>query len=710
MSDSNPQRFNLVFSGQLLPGTDTERAKRTLAAFFGLRDTSGVAIFFSGKPVPLRRNITRSDAQRLYQQLRSVGLICELESANTPKPEPLPEPKPKPKPKPRPEPEAEPKPEPPPTPPPTPQVTPPQPTQQTGPAATIKPAIPAQTTSRAAVRGQTPNLFALRPAFSSLEPSQLREAAQIRSFIAAGAALALCAVVLAVVLRFPAAPAGQEPVGALAGTTLPGDELVLLVEGAILLHERSGLPRSRVSASELGFSRLAPPLWAMKNGELLFNAATEEDALRLQRCNLQELRCYNFSPQAFASPVVAIAASLLGDSIFLLSEAGQLWRSNSAGEIESTATVQLPWGQPRILPSGGLLLIPAGDAPMLGVYRPDQQSFGQQLDALLVMPSAAIAAGQDRLLDVAQTGENYWALMAGNNAAPGLYQLDRQWGNPLGVALGEQLLAPYFIAWRDKLLVADSMQMLIQRVASDGRLEAPFESSLLKQERDDWIKTSQQRSLMRQLGIGLPLIVILLCIAAALLYLASYRALCDLPQKRSALLDPLPAGIHWLPQSAHKDRAIARLGMVLLLTSAVALTVLGSLGGWRQAAAALPMLMASLYAWSELARGSGGHLGLLDQHFICVDYDGRYFYGERSLLRGSAAIALAPEVVLPISLPGLPNLDTTNLARERYTTRQSTGPVEILGAMWLCHHPWINAALATVAGVMLTISLLLIIG
>jgi hypothetical protein len=347
---------------------------------------------------------------------------------------------------------------------------------------------------------------------------------------------------------------------------------------------------------------------------------------------------------------------------------------------------------------------------MLGVYRPDQQNFGQQLDALLVMPAEAIAAGRDRLHDIALGDESYWALMAGSEATPGLFQLDQQWGNPQGIALPEELSAPYFISWRDKLLIADPQQAVIQRVASDGRLEAPFESSLVHQEREDWIKASQQRSLMRQLGIGLPLILILLCIAAALLYLASYRALCSMPQERSALLDPLPAGINWLPTSAHKDRSVTQLGIVLLLASLLALLLLGSLGGWQQAAASLPLLIASLYAWSELRRGSGGHLGLLEKRFICVDHDGRYFYGKRSVLRGNAAILIASPLVLPISISLLPNLDTTNLSREHYAPAPGSSHVEILGALWLSRHPWLNAALAVAAGLLLGIGLLVIIG
>ncbi|MEM6302480.1 MAG: hypothetical protein AAF749_12125 [Pseudomonadota bacterium] len=79
LSESANDAYNLVFSGQLLPGTDTRDARRLLAAFFGLRDPGAIDVFFSGKRIPLRRKLRKRDALKLYRQLRSAGLICEVE-------------------------------------------------------------------------------------------------------------------------------------------------------------------------------------------------------------------------------------------------------------------------------------------------------------------------------------------------------------------------------------------------------------------------------------------------------------------------------------------------------------------------------------------------------------------------------------------------------------------------------------------------------
>lgn len=691
MTNSDEQRWNLVFSGQLLPGTDKERAKRTLAAFFGLRDVTGVAVFFSGKPVPLRRNITRNDAQRLYQQLRSVGLICEIFSADTPEP-------------------AVAKPSKPSKAPPRQETTAPETSDTALDAPSEVKTATAAVASKGTSPGKAPNLFALRPAQNPQSATQVREGAQIRSLIAAGAALALGVLVLAVALRFPSAPAGKEPLGPLAGTTLVGNELVLMVEASLLLHARSGLPERRIAASALGFERLAPPLWAMPNGDILLNAAPTGAELRLQRCDLNQLSCYTFSPDARPSQVTAIASSLLGDSVFLLGANGELWRSNTAGEIESETIVQVPWGQARVIANGGLLQIPAGDGPLLGVYRPDTRDFGQQLDALLIMPPAAVASAQDRLRDVALGDTHSWALMAGDEASAGLFRFDQQWGNPTLITLPTSLDEPFLISWRDKLLVADTKQAELQRVASDGTVEAPFTSPLLVEERESWLRVARQRSLLRKFGIGLPVVLIILCAATALLYFASYRFLGTRSEQSSALLDPMPGGIVWLKPSSKRDGAVTQLGFGLTASAVFILILASILGGWQQLLAASPYAIASFYAWNMLRLGRGGHLGLLKEHVIIVDYDGRYFYGERSLIRGNASMLFAPGAALPLSPRALPNINTADFAPKQYLSHSDSPFVEFLGALWLSQHPWMRALLAICVGTVLSFSLLIIIG
>ena len=73
MSGNGDDRFNLVFAGERLPDTSEAAARRALAAFFGVADPNAMAPFFTGRAVPLRRNLTQRDALRYYRDLSHEG-------------------------------------------------------------------------------------------------------------------------------------------------------------------------------------------------------------------------------------------------------------------------------------------------------------------------------------------------------------------------------------------------------------------------------------------------------------------------------------------------------------------------------------------------------------------------------------------------------------------------------------------------------------
>ena len=78
MSGAPAEHFNLVFAGELMPDTSRDAAQVALAGFFGVSDAAAMARFFDGRPIPLRRRVSKSEATRLYRQLRSQGLLCEI--------------------------------------------------------------------------------------------------------------------------------------------------------------------------------------------------------------------------------------------------------------------------------------------------------------------------------------------------------------------------------------------------------------------------------------------------------------------------------------------------------------------------------------------------------------------------------------------------------------------------------------------------------
>lgn len=71
-------RFNLTFSGEILPGEDPEQVKLRFAEMFSIDDPERLERFFSGEAIILRRNLERKAAAECYQELRNVGVAVAL--------------------------------------------------------------------------------------------------------------------------------------------------------------------------------------------------------------------------------------------------------------------------------------------------------------------------------------------------------------------------------------------------------------------------------------------------------------------------------------------------------------------------------------------------------------------------------------------------------------------------------------------------------
>ncbi len=733
MKPEPDQRYNLVFAGQLLPGTDPERARRTLAGFFGLKNTDAVDGFFRGQAVPLRRNLTRVDALRLYKQLRAVGLICEVPKAEKETPTPQGE-------SPRGEeqtissspdgnlekrhsPDSDPVKSAVATSTRTPAESTPKRAAQ-HPGTTAKRPKPRETpapqerepdrenqtrsrdssgTEKSPLRGKAPNLFALRPA--ATRPQQaLLQSLQLRALVATAVALALCILVIAIVVRFPAQPVGEEPRGPLATSAVAGNRLLMMLPGVLLLHERSGLPRQRIEASELGLSSLAPPLSADQEGFVYLTGSGEDGLARYLRCDLDEGHCSPVLKNTSQTRILARAHSYLGDRQYLLADSGELLLSDTQGTELARAAVQLPWGQARLVAHNGLLLVPAAEGPLLGVYRPDDKRFGQQLDALLLMPDGAVGAGQDRIQDIITADDHHWAILQGASTTAGLYRFDSRWGQGTSIpaTLGSNA---YLSRWRNVVLVASAEDPRVQRFTQAGVREADFVSSMLDDERQRWQTQTQLRAQLRRFGVALPLLLAAVGALLALLAGVSIRALQSLPDGRTALLDPLPSGIHWLADAPTRDTKIRQLGVLLVGSAVLAASSFWLLFGGFHALCFLPALLGSVGAWTAFHSGKGGHIGMLKEHAVLVDHDGRYFYGEQASLRTAHGWLVAPDVAVPLRSFGLDNLMGTLNSGDITIITSSA----LFGALRLTRHPWLRGWLLVLGGWLLSALLLLAI-
>jgi uncharacterized membrane protein YhaH (DUF805 family) len=76
MSDN---RFKIVFDGALLPGVESTTAKLNLAELFK-SDVEAIEKLFTGRPVALKRDLSRSDAETYLTALKNAGVDARIES------------------------------------------------------------------------------------------------------------------------------------------------------------------------------------------------------------------------------------------------------------------------------------------------------------------------------------------------------------------------------------------------------------------------------------------------------------------------------------------------------------------------------------------------------------------------------------------------------------------------------------------------------
>ncbi|WP_110951633.1 DUF805 domain-containing protein [Pseudomonas bohemica] len=72
------EHFKIVFEGQLRTGVDLETARLNLAQLFK-SDVSGIDRLFTGKPMTVKRGLTRDDAQRYLKALNDAGVEASIE-------------------------------------------------------------------------------------------------------------------------------------------------------------------------------------------------------------------------------------------------------------------------------------------------------------------------------------------------------------------------------------------------------------------------------------------------------------------------------------------------------------------------------------------------------------------------------------------------------------------------------------------------------
>jgi hypothetical protein len=71
------RRYDVLFSGELVPGVDRETAKARLAALFKT-DVSGLGRLFSGETIVIKKGLDEATAHRYREAMKQAGAVCRV--------------------------------------------------------------------------------------------------------------------------------------------------------------------------------------------------------------------------------------------------------------------------------------------------------------------------------------------------------------------------------------------------------------------------------------------------------------------------------------------------------------------------------------------------------------------------------------------------------------------------------------------------------
>lgn len=713
-------RFNLTFRGIILPGNNPEQAMVRFAQLFDITDPQQLHKLFSGEVVVLRRDLDRKTAADYFSKLRKIGIESELvkvpavtkakpepksevkpQPERTPEPAPAPAPaakskarpktKPKPKSKPKPKPKLKPKTSPKPRP-----AAPPDATDTNNAdanvTAKIAPGIVKASTAPAkspavvskfrriskpdakpvhkpATSGQ-PNLYQLHP-FTADARIQARAArARQQKRRAMGWSGIFAATLLLLTGYFISLAPPQVLTGASAVAVPAGGGPVLLADKEILLHDRAGVSNGSLSFAQLGIATLQPPLYFDANkallgiGRLNEGASLENNALL--RCELEKPACTELWLPDAQQRITGFAVHPSGDFIIIATaDPARISKLDDTGAALARVEKRLP-DKPQLRVDAGLLLVNSAQAPAISVFRYDDDALGKQLDEILLLPSEAMAAGQDRVIDFVRVADNWWvALSNPDSGDTGLYRFDTRWNTLGAVAVDDSYQDWQLTAWGEKVLLHDNRQVAMLRFNAAGEPEAPFTSTLLA----DRVSEREWRNTLRSTAWRGTLLMLALLATAAALIANVYRVrglvYSSTRMHSAAELDSFTQQpLHWLSHVTQrrqqlKNLAIAYTALVLallLIAIGVAVSV------WVLAALMLLLGAGGLALWLY-SRSPPGHIGIGDNGLVLVDHSNLYHTAQGAQLQHRGPFLLSDDVVVFTGMRLLPAFNAQEIHR-----------------------------------------------
>ena len=457
----------------------------------------------------------------------------------------------------------------------------------------------------------------------------------------------LIALILAA-MRFEQMAVSQPQGGSIGQITVsPAQQLLVVLQDQLLLHDRAGLPTTQIASSELGISGNATLVYLDQDTLLVQPqppaAADTVASIALLRCQLAARQC-----EPLLGDLGRSAFTLANQHIFIADgDRDQLLKMNIDGSMIATAPLTLTVPSRLQLQEGILHLVQDGRQEIT-IIKPDDQGFGTVLDSVTLDSGDALETEHRYPRDLAYLNERWWVLLSNEDfSSSGLYLFNLRFRLDRRIELPASARPDSLVVWNDKVLVRDTRAGKILRFDQTGAALKAFTSDTLSQALS---AGEHERTLAHWLEILVLVSLVLLIVGLLILAgLQSLRIRVFTPpeQPSEARLDIHSEFITWLePAQDLRKRAIKLgsllAGIALLCLLLAIITDIGSAG----VVSVLLLLLGSAGLYYALIRSTRCHLGLVRDHLILVDHDNAYRVGSGPRIQYLGNFVMVDDVIV----------------------------------------------------------------
>jgi len=495
-----------------------------------------------------------------------------------------------------------------------------------------------------------PNLFNLHPFRNTDDVRQRAEqsAKQMKTLYLAAIVCLLVLIMLGT--RQALLPAPPPPVKGADFLAVDLESNLFITAGSQLFTlDRAGVATGAQPYSAMGLSADAVLVGLDADAGIIFQQADDSTAVwETLRCELLPPACQPYPSQFSGQHIAAWIVDPRTHHSYAATPGSQiLTKLAGDGTILGQAHISMP-DKPGLALNEGLLYLSRSEGPGIGIFRQDDEGFGQQLDEVLLIPPAALKKGQSSIEGFVRTKGSWWATLANPDTGDaGLYLFNTEWEFISSAPIKDKTKPEQLLSWSNKVLVADSATVEILRFNLQGQLEAPLIPTELEAYIEAQKHSVENNRQLWQTGLGF-----LAMLSVALFLLGRLAQLRVLVYKRDKVygadaIDDKVKQIHWVDYGERRVASSVRLAVIYgLMCLAIFVTLIYLLVPVKVILAAALVMLGPAIALSLLYFSRPGHIGVWKNLLVLVDHNDNYHLGGGARVHHRGNFILLDDVVV----------------------------------------------------------------